>query len=488
MHYEITSLDLVKTEEIMRKTYQGPGQLLENALSKIQDELTADRESKIAKHEHAAAEFIKNMNLAHSTSSSKLYAATISSTVFTKKNTFEANAISDLKPIGIKHLRLDITHYGYFLRAKVVGTTFVIKGTCTLIEDEYGDVTTLAIYNMFSPDLEGLHSAQTVLKKGVSIVIVEPYYKIFISGGVGIRVDDAKDLKIISDTPSDPIGWQKEGKAYISKKIYKEAVNCFESGLKLVFDSYLVMAICNSLGTCFMKQGNEPISLLYYTVSAYVGEIFNEKDSHLLLFKAYAKAALLFNQRASSVATEYLIQKLIKLDIERFRKESELTVFRLSKESSLEPLHQRGFVVEAVHSFIAYLQAYASQESTLATEGKTAIDLKNEGNTNLINDKIAQAISCYLSSLRLTNPLAASLLLDKASAGMLLGEYHDVILSCIVSVILSNQAPSAAALTSLCQALQSYAMMSECLQVTELTLSLHPDDITIQEFYVGLSR
>ena len=97
-----------------------------------------------------------------------------------------------LKPIVCQDLQLNTVHKDRYLFARVTEGPglFTIRSIFLLLEDMYGTVMKVCIYNVpnaaqFVAKLFPLHR---------KICIVEPFYKMFQDGSIGIRVDDPNEI------------------------------------------------------------------------------------------------------------------------------------------------------------------------------------------------------------------------------------------------------------------------------------------------------
>ncbi|KAH8882509.1 hypothetical protein GQ53DRAFT_812008 [Thozetella sp. PMI_491] len=101
-----------------------------------------------------------------------------------------ARSIKDLEIIPLSELRLEIHHRGKGLVVRAITPPYISAGSISIVEDGFGNVDKLAIYNQ--PD----SSVLSALPEGCVVAVKEPYYK---DNGGG------KDYMICVDHPSDVI-------------------------------------------------------------------------------------------------------------------------------------------------------------------------------------------------------------------------------------------------------------------------------------------
>lgn len=126
-------------------------------------------------------------------------------------------AIDSLRAMTISGLRLGTHHKGRKLLAKVVGTSMIVNGIQTIIEDRKGDVVTLVICHP-PKDIE----PEDLLPLNALIIIKQPMFEVWPNGDGGlrydIRVDHLSDL-IIKMNPQydsqlntlDSLEWKERG-------------------------------------------------------------------------------------------------------------------------------------------------------------------------------------------------------------------------------------------------------------------------------------
>ncbi len=146
--------------------------------------------------------------------------------------------ISTLKKICIKQLRLEAHHRGFYLLARVMVPPSRISAVDSLIEDEAGSVTAFSLHNAesrpFAPVVD-------TLSEGDVVLIKEPWYRCFASGGYGVWVDHPTDaIRLAKHDGRIPSGWQTHRSGNVEspeelRRLGNEAVrtNCLKMALDL---------------------------------------------------------------------------------------------------------------------------------------------------------------------------------------------------------------------------------------------------------------
>ena len=145
-------------------------------------------------------------------------------------------ALKNLKPIKIEDLRLETHHRGRFLLLRVVTPPNRMTGILVLVEDEYGHVVILQLYQQ---EDEVSRLATNVVDKGIVLIVKEPFFKVTASGDYSLRVDHLSDIFFLnSDDTRIPQSWRPrfleigkcanalklEGNAHVGKGEYWQAI------------------------------------------------------------------------------------------------------------------------------------------------------------------------------------------------------------------------------------------------------------------------
>jgi len=102
-----------------------------------------------------------------------------------------------LQAIPIGELPMFETAVGRVLAGTLIVEPMTALGVTTILEDDWGDIVKLGLYNALPGGVTGGEAwalAAKVFPKGLRLRIAEPYAKIFADGSRGVRVDDPADL------------------------------------------------------------------------------------------------------------------------------------------------------------------------------------------------------------------------------------------------------------------------------------------------------
>jgi hypothetical protein len=115
-------------------------------------------------------------------------------------------SFSNLRPIKIQDLRLEIHHRGRFLLLRAIMPPNRMTGILVLVEDEHGDV---AILQMYQQEDEASRPATNVVDKDSILLVKEPFFKVTASGDYSLRVDHLSDVASLNSNDARiPQSWR----------------------------------------------------------------------------------------------------------------------------------------------------------------------------------------------------------------------------------------------------------------------------------------
>lgn len=161
--------------------------------------------------------------------------------------------LSSLVPIHLRDLTLETQHRGRVLIVRAFCEPNVIVAIQNAVEDEFGDVDRLAIYNLL-PTTE----ANAILPQGAIVAIKEPYYKRTADGGLFVRVDHPTDFVLLK--PGDSIIPRSLDAR--TKKINQSAIRLKEEGnIKFKRGEFQVAAeiYSDALQACGLGEGDDDL-------------------------------------------------------------------------------------------------------------------------------------------------------------------------------------------------------------------------------------
>lgn len=149
-------------------------------------------------------------------------------------------ALSSLKTISLRDLKLEIHHRGRVLVVKTFFEPKRLASIMTAVEDQNGDVDRVALYNV--PINK---SMDRLLPNNAIVAVKEPYYTSTIDGGVLIRIDHPSDLiqlssdsslipsnmKPVSKTSLSPTELKETGNEVFKRHDWEVAVDCYSTAL-----------------------------------------------------------------------------------------------------------------------------------------------------------------------------------------------------------------------------------------------------------------
>jgi len=160
-----------------------------------------------------------------------------------RKSIFPNNTISPLPKdlskyakINVPELQLDKIMQNSILYATIAEECFVMVSVHTLIQDELGNYANISFYCF--PEITNRKDANKVLKKGLKIGVINPFYK---SGNAGkekfIRVDDLNTVTFINDKDTkkhiNADEYKMEGNEYFKHNEFSKAIDSYSQAILL---------------------------------------------------------------------------------------------------------------------------------------------------------------------------------------------------------------------------------------------------------------
>lgn len=164
--------------------------------------------------------------------------------------------LEDLEPITITELETGQIHRGRVLKVTVARPVFKTVGINAIVEDDDGELVSMALYNMLN-DVSGakIADARRLVPCGATLHIKEPYYKLSNSGRLAVRCDVPTNVVIDEDdllSNDDSEALKAIGNAHFKTRAYDRAVRAYDRGIKLSENasSELHVALLSNRAAC----------------------------------------------------------------------------------------------------------------------------------------------------------------------------------------------------------------------------------------------
>eukprot|EP01025_Chloroclados_australasicus_P047689 TRINITY_DN5376_c1_g1_i4.p1 TRINITY_DN5376_c1_g1~~TRINITY_DN5376_c1_g1_i4.p1 ORF type:complete len:1090 (-),score=83.59 TRINITY_DN5376_c1_g1_i4:958-3894(-) len=175
------------------------------------------------------------------------------------KSEKEVGKVADYSRILVKDLVVGQTHRNKVFCGQIIELPVVVDAVHVIAEDFNEDVVQISIYNM---NLTSWEEADNIFKKGYEISVYDPFMKAFQNGGVGIRVDNPKEIFI--QAKAQEINFHEEGNKLFSAKQFQSACDYYSKALQ---QKQEVAKLLANIAACLLKV-NQPVSALGYACSA----------------------------------------------------------------------------------------------------------------------------------------------------------------------------------------------------------------------------
>ena len=115
-------------------------------------------------------------------------------------------ALGSLRKLLLKDLYLETHHRGSYVLLRAATPSNVMTAVLAIMEDEKGDGVVFQLYQQRADDYR---TVGDVIQEGSICIVKEPYFKVMIDGGYGLRVDHVSDIVWLSaDDEKIPAAWK----------------------------------------------------------------------------------------------------------------------------------------------------------------------------------------------------------------------------------------------------------------------------------------
>jgi tetratricopeptide (TPR) repeat protein len=345
-----------------------------------------------------------------------------------------------------EELRLDMRHAGRVLRGKLVVPAVAMTSAMSIMEDERGRLLKLAVYNALpsgAPDAGTLAAASALLPEGATVAVLEPFYKRFADGTLGVRVDDPRDLVLLAapgaPAGGDPAALKEQGNAAFragrpadAELRYSEALRALDaSGFEGA--SLLSPTLANLAASLLGIGGDEGArgALLVASVAAAVDSGYAKAR-----FRAAAACKALGDARhvrlcveetcrlgAGGASCDALVANLPPAE----GTPGDESSFALAVSAAAD-----GDAHESLHG-LALGGADAAADAA-AADASTAH--KARGNEHFAAGRHAEAAAAYVAALQPQRPAAATLLCNRAAVWLELRRPSAALLDALAALTL----------------------------------------------------
>eukprot|EP01025_Chloroclados_australasicus_P053150 TRINITY_DN622_c0_g1_i10.p1 TRINITY_DN622_c0_g1~~TRINITY_DN622_c0_g1_i10.p1 ORF type:complete len:995 (-),score=92.39 TRINITY_DN622_c0_g1_i10:929-3808(-) len=340
--------------------------------------------------------------------------------------------------IMIRDLVVGQTHRNKVFRGKIIEWPVVMQDVHTIVEDLNGDVIQVSIHNL---NIKSYKQADKTFKVGYEIAVYDPFMKAFLNGGIGIRVDNSKEIYVGPPRRNfDTIDYHAQGNQLFKDKDFASACEQYSLALQQKSD---VAKVFGNIAACLLKIDKPLSSLAYACISVRIDNSY-EKGWHRV-------------QKA--------LEKLDKPD------ETKWTL-QLSPKSVQKDFQIGGKKKFDVRQGEIPMYTFITTETLLLQENKSSDiqgsfeDLKTQGNEAFRNQDYILALSCYLNALELENQSISMLMRNRAACSLQLGKPVFAAMDSCVSLLIQFENNDKAIFRKV-QALRELGQIEPALQTIE---------------------
>ena len=251
-------------------------------------------------------------------------------------NPLGKNIEIDFKEIKIKDLNINEYHYKRYLVLKIISKLLVVKSTTFLCQDSNKDVINVSIYNSeLYFNVKGWDQLEKeIYNEGKYIIVIEPYFKIYMSGYDGLRIEypneiilfnNKEDLNYFLDKKNQrsPENYKLIGNLMMKNGFYEKSIYYYNEAINknnIKKNNITDIILHSNLTEAYIKYG-------YFTRAIQNADYCLNKINELLKNKNKEKENILSQQRLKALYRK--IKALISL---RKFKESYNILFNVCEE------------------------------------------------------------------------------------------------------------------------------------------------------------
>lgn len=342
-------------------------------------------------------------------------------------------------PVFINQMVQNQVHSGKELLCRTVTKPFKMSSIMMIVEDDFGTVVLLAVYNDSSPVQK--------YRIGTKLCIRSPFYKIGSDGKPMVRVDDVSTVQIVSDEMSigaqerSALEWKVLANRCFGDNNFKYAVQCYSRGIDCFDDAEngdVVISLLNNRAVCFMKMGQCRMAFINLIASKYINST---------VFKTWYREMLCLNQMGHHEQAFAVWQRANELfpgnkqSLNRIEEECHF------KSKSVDGAKNKKMIIDPEWDlldvivddmFSMKLEDDAKEEQNEKTL-KTASDLKESGNIVFRAGHYEEAIRHYDLCLKVHYNLLSILFANRCAASIHCNEHKVAFQDSTLSIVLNPE-------------------------------------------------
>ena len=205
---------------------------------------------------------------------------------------------SKLTKVPLANLQLFETAVGKYVEGEIITSPAVFTASAILIQDEFGEQILVAIYNAIpSNHPKRFELAEAKFPIGSKIRIAEPFYKIFVAGNRGIRVESLTEIQVFNDGEFfDMASIRDKGRTLVKSGDHLGALEVYSEGVSYFTDIVTLLnnrcqteirlgeyeeALLDAGAVLFLDEDNDKAQQRYQLASSKLLDSNKEDDNSI---------------------------------------------------------------------------------------------------------------------------------------------------------------------------------------------------------------
>ena len=225
---------------------------------------------------------------------------------------------SKLTKVPLANLQLFETAVGKYVEGEIITSPVVFTASAILIQDEFGEQILVAIYNAIpSNHPKRFELAEAKFPIGSKIRIAEPFYKIFVAGNRGIRVESLTEIQVFNDGEFfDMASIRDKGRTLVTSGDHLGALEVYSEGVSYFTDIVTLLnnrcqteirlgeyeeALLDAGAVLFLDEDNDKAQQRYQLASSKLLDSNKEDDNNISKNKQIWQKLLEYSSKAGPI-------------------------------------------------------------------------------------------------------------------------------------------------------------------------------------------
>ena len=242
------------------------------------------------------------------------FASHVTDSAVIKESPSNTVDFSKLTKVPFTNLKLFETAMGKYVEGEIITSPVVFVGATILVQDEFGDHLQLTLYNAIPTNHPNRWElAEAKFPIGSKIRVAEPFYKIFVDGNRGVRIESLTEIQVFNDGEFlDMAAIREKGRTLVTSGDFLGALEVYLEGVSYFTDIVTLLnnrcqteirlgefeeALLDAAAVLFLDEGNDKAQQRYQLASSKLVDS-NKDDANLTDHKQIWHKVLEYSSKA----------------------------------------------------------------------------------------------------------------------------------------------------------------------------------------------